>query len=72
MVNAVLAALVIVGTVSVPVSVGEADNTVLPVPVLVVTPVPPLVTAKTPDELTPSAKMDKLRDMVIRWASSYA
>ena len=66
MVSAVAEGLVIVGTVSVPVNVGEADNTVLPVPVLVVTPVPPLVTAKTPDELTPSAKMDRLRDMVIR------
>ena len=33
-----------VGAVGVPVKVGEADRTVLPVPVEVVTPVPPLVT----------------------------
>lgn len=34
--------------VVVPVSVGLADNTVLPVPVEVVTPVPPLATARVP------------------------
>ena len=50
---------------NVPVNVGEADRTTLPDPVLVVAPVPPLVTASTPDELTPSAKIDRLRDMVI-------
>ena len=66
MVSAVAEGLVTVGTVNVPVNVGEADKTVLPVPVLVVTPVPPLVTASTPDELTPSAKMERLRDIVIR------
>jgi hypothetical protein len=35
-------------TVTLPVNVGAADRTVLPVPVLVVTPVPPLRTGKTP------------------------
>ena len=45
MVNAVAEGLVTVGTVSVPVSVGDVDRTVLPVPVLVVVPVPPRFTA---------------------------
>jgi hypothetical protein len=48
MVIAVAEGLVIIGTVVVPVSVGEADNTLLPEPVLVVTPVPPLATANVP------------------------
>lgn len=48
MVRAVEAGLVMVGTVTVPVNVGEADNTLLPEPVLVVTPVPPLATANVP------------------------
>jgi hypothetical protein len=40
------------GAVTVPVNVGEALNTVLPVPVLVVTPVPPLRTGKAvPDKV---------------------
>ena len=34
---------------TVPVNVGDADRTTLPVPVEVVTPVPPLATAKVPD-----------------------
>jgi hypothetical protein len=45
--DAVIAAAEIV-----PVKVGEADNTVLPVPVEVVTPVPPLATAKVPATVT--------------------
>jgi hypothetical protein len=52
--NAVVAICVVfvptlaVGAVGVPVSAGEADNTVFPVPVLDVTPVPPLATVKVP------------------------
>ena len=38
----------IVAAVNVPVSVGDADRTTLPVPVLVVTPVPPFATARVP------------------------
>ena len=38
----------IVAAESVPVSVGEADRTTLPVPVLVVTPVPPDATGSVP------------------------
>ena len=38
----------IVAAVNVPVSVGDADRTLLPVPVLVVTPVPPFATGKVP------------------------
>jgi hypothetical protein len=38
--------------VSVPVNVGEADNTTEPEPVDVVTPVPPLATARVPDRVT--------------------
>lgn len=37
-----------VGAAGVPVNVGDADSTVLPVPVEVVTPVPPLATASVP------------------------
>ena len=37
-----------VDSVTSPDSVGVADSTVLPVPVLVVTPVPPLTTGRTP------------------------
>ena len=37
-----------VGMVTVPVKVGLADKTTLPVPVEVVVPVPPLATAKVP------------------------
>ena len=39
--------------VTVPVKVGDADNTLLPVPVEVVTPVPPLATPNVPDNVTP-------------------
>ena len=45
---AVLGIRLPVDRVTSPDSVGEADNTVLPVPVLVVTPVPPLTTGRTP------------------------
>lgn len=37
-----------VGAIGVPVKVGEADSTVEPVPVEVVTPVPPFATANVP------------------------
>ena len=40
--------LAAVGAAGVPVNVGEADNTVEPVPVEVVTPVPPLATGRVP------------------------
>ena len=43
----------IVAAVKVPVSVGDADRTTLPVPVLVVTPVPPLATARIPPKTMP-------------------
>jgi hypothetical protein len=43
----------------------ESRNTTLLAPDETVTPVPPLVTAKTPLELAPSAKMDKLRGIDI-------
>ena len=43
-----------VGEAGVPVNVGEADSTVLPVPVDVVTPVPPLATGSVP--VTPVVK----------------
>lgn len=43
-----------VGAAGVPVNVGEADSTVLPVPVDVVTPVPPLATGRVP--VTPVLK----------------
>lgn len=52
--NAVVAICVLsvvfaaVGAVGVPVNAGDIDNTTLPVPVEVVTPVPPLATAKVP------------------------
>jgi len=59
----------IVAAVNVPVSVGDADRTTFPEPVLVATPVTPFVTAKTPDELAPSARMDRLREIVMRYPS---
>ena len=43
-----------VGDTGVPVNVGEADSTVLPVPVEEVTPVPPLATGRVP--VTPVVK----------------
>lgn len=43
-----------VGDAGVPVNVGEADSTVLPVPVEEVTPVPPLATGSVP--VTPVVK----------------
>ena len=45
---------VIVAAANVPVKVGDADRTTLPVPVLVVTPVPPFATGKVP--VTPVVK----------------
>ena len=52
--------------VSVPVSVGDADNTVLPVPVEVVTPVPPFATGSVPDtcvvKLTPESVPPKVKE----------
>ena len=45
----------IVAAVNVPVSVGDADRTTLPVPVLVVTPVPPFATGKVP--VTPAVRL---------------
>jgi hypothetical protein len=51
--------------VSVPVNVGEADRTVEPVPVLVVTPVPPLATGSVPltwdVRLTPESVPPRVR-----------
>ena len=52
MVSAVAEGLVTVVAVTVPVNVGDAERTLLPVPVLVVTPVPPLETANVPDNVT--------------------
>jgi hypothetical protein len=56
-----------VGTVKVPVNVGDADRTTLPVPVLVVTPVPPYATATVVPFHTPVAivpTLDKLESVV--------
>jgi hypothetical protein len=52
---------VAVGAIGVPVNVGLADKTVLPVPVLVVTPVPPLATGSVP--VTPVVKGSPVQEV---------
>jgi hypothetical protein len=53
----VTAVAAIVAAVTVPVRVGDAESTTLPVPVEVVTPVPPLLTARVPETSEPSAML---------------
>ena len=56
---------VIVAAASVPVNVGDADRTLLPEPVLVVTPVPPFATANVPATVTaPVVAVDGVRPVV--------
>jgi hypothetical protein len=56
---------VIAAAAKVPVKVGDALRTVLPVPVLVVTPVPPLATARVPArEIAPAVAEAGVRPVV--------
>ena len=73
----VVANVPLVGNVTdvVPVTVNVVPNDPVIVRVLatlLATPVPPLVAASTPVELAPSAKMDRLREIVMTYYSRLA